>query len=791
MADPVAKQHSPGIVRENFWVLMGFIGALGIGIATLIYGLNQREDSFARVNEIINVQTVKLQLLAKMRLAARERTIALFNMVYQSDPFIQDEWFLEFNRQGAMFAQSRIQLTSMQLSDPEKSLLREQGELTSLAIPAQISVIDLIQNQNIEKARKVLVERAVPFQNNVFVVIEKYQTLLQKNINSEIETINRSQKMAHDIIIIFGSGSVLIGLFLAISVLRKISRHSHQLHYEKVLAQVTLGSIGDAVITTDAHGLVNFMNIEAEKLTGWSSEEAHGLPLPNVMQIIDKKKEKLRLNPVLEAINLNKRIISSANTYMIDRNRNRYAIEHTANPIRDESKQVYGGVLVFRDVTQTRALAEQLSHQASHDALTGLINRREFEIRLKQAIANAQAEGSKYALLYLDLDQFKIINDMGGHIAGDELLKQLAQTMRKMLRESDSLARLGGDEFGILLDGCPIEKAREIAESIRDTIDSFKFYWEGNIFEIGASIGLVMISEDSGTITEVMSAVDTACYTAKDLGRNRIQVYQPGNQELNKRRNEMYWSQRLNTAINNNNLCLYVQEIRSINGTGDKKHMEVLLRLRDSGDQIINPNLFLPAAERFALMNSLDKWVIKNTLRIISEMKINSMQNPRYQFNINLSGQSINTHDMLGFIIKSFEETKINPRMVCFEVTETMAISNLATARRFISMLKGHGCGFALDDFGKGLSSFTYLKHIPVDAIKIDGSFVKDIVDDQISGAFIEAINQIAHVMGIRTVAEYVENEAIYNAILKTKVDYMQGHYVAPPMPIEDIKLAN
>lgn len=786
MSEMIHHQRAPNIFKDNLWVLIGFTIGLSVGIATLIYGIVQREDNFAKVNELIEIQAVKSQLLTNMRASARERTIALFNMVNLSDPFDQDKWFLEFNRHGGLFAQARLRLLDMRLSPYEHSLLRRQGQLSSIAIPIQNDVIELVQTNNIEKARELLTKKAVPSQDNVIEVIGKYQGVLQTEINQTIADVTQSQKTALILISIFGSVAVLTGFLLAIHVLRKTSANARKLYVEKELAEVTLGSIGEAVIATDAKGLVGFMNSEAEKLTGWSQADATGLPLMSVMKIIDKRNDKAAENPILKAVSTGQRVNSNSNLILLDRNRNKYAIEHTASPILDQSGETHGGVLVFRDVTETRALAEQLSHQASHDALTGLINRREFEVRLNQAIANAHAERSQYALLYLDLDQFKIINDMGGHIAGDELLKQLANTMRKMLRESDSLARLGGDEFGILLDGCPLSKAGDIAEALRETIDKFQFYWEGHIYDVGVSIGLAMITEESGTLTEIMSAVDTACYTAKDLGRNRVQIYQPGNQELNKRRNEMYWSQRLNSAINENNLSLYIQEIKSANGGDHHRHAEVLLRLKDSGNQLIHPNVFMPAAERFSLITTLDKWVIERTLAMVADMNLQQDESTRYQFSINLSGQSINTHEMLGFIMKAFDKTKINPRMVCFEVTESMAISNLATARRFIKMLKGHGCHFALDDFGKGLSSFTYLKHIPVDAIKIDGSFVKDIVDDNISGAFIDAINQIAHVMGIKTVAEYVENEAIYNAIMKTRVDFLQGHFISAPIPIEE-----
>jgi len=787
MPDSNIRQNAPIFIRNHYGLLLGLITILGFGIATFLYGLEQRQHNLAQINEIVETQSVKARLLTTMRSAARERSLCLFNMVSLEDPFERDIWFLEFNKYGSRFAEARLQLMQMKKSPQEEQILEAQGKLSTVAIPIQRRVVDLAQSNEIVAARKLLIEEAIPKQNDVFTEISKYQHLLSDTINAMVTAMNAEQKTVNKVILSLGTGSILIGIIIAIYILRKINSDATQLYLEKEIAEVTLSSIGDAVITTDADLNITFMNPEAERMTGWSLHDTKNKPLSNILTIVDNKKDKPIQSPIAQAIEDNKRINSSLTTILIDRSRNRHAIEYTASTISDQYGSIHGGVLIFRDVTENRALADQLSHQASHDALTGLVNRREFEVRLNQAINNAHAERTQYALLYLDLDQFKIINDMGGHIAGDELLKQLANMMRKMLRESDSLARLGGDEFGILLDGCPVSKARDIAEDVRNAIEKFQFFWEGKVYNVGVSIGIYMVNEDAASTADVMSAVDTACYTAKDLGRNRIEIYQPGNNELIKRRNEMYWSQRINAAIKDNKLRLYGQEIRPVNGSAvDKRYIEVLLRLEDTGNQMILPTIFMPAAERFSLTNALDKWVINNVLHTIAGMNIDHGKDTNWQFGINLSAQSINTHEMVGFIISAFDKTGINPGMIRFEVTESMAISNLATARRFITLLKGLGCQFALDDFGKGLSSFTYLKHIPVDAIKIDGNFVKDIVDDKMSSAFIDAINQIAHVMEIETIAEYVENETIYNAILKTRVDYVQGHYVAQPKPIQE-----
>lgn len=764
-----------------FW----FITSLVIGATTIIYGAQQRKASHDRINNLLTTESKKSDLLTDMRSAARERSLCLFNMVSLEDPFERDVWFLEFNKQGARFARARLELTELATSPEEIRFLELQGRLSGKAIPTQNKVVDLVQSYQVDQAKQILISKGIPFQNDVFTVIDDYLYYIRTNINEQLQILNSDYDQAQINVLLLGFVAFVLVVWIAIHVIRNTARMAREAYIEKEQALVTLGSIGDAVITTDRTGLVHIMNREAEKLTGWLQNEAQNKPLLAVMKLVDSKSNHSLRNPVIEAISSKQSVTSPANSALLDRYNQKSEIEYNASAINDQNHQTYGGVIVFRDVTENRELEKQLTYHASHDELTGLVNRREFEIRLSQAILNAKVEHSHYSLLYLDLDQFKVINDMGGHNAGDELLKQLSKSVKNILRESDTLARLGGDEFGILLDGCPLPKAIEIAETIRKTISEFQFYWQGQVFTVGVSIGAITITEDSGKMNEVMSAVDTACYTAKDLGRNRVQVYQHGDQELTKRKNEMHWKQRISEAVNDDSFVLYAQEIFSRDKENQaKRRLEILVRLHDADGNLITPHAFLPAAERYALTADIDLWVIKKTLQTISELKLDKQN---YNISINLSGQSLNTPNILRTIINNFEASGVDPEMICFEITESMAISNITAARKFISILKGMGCKFALDDFGKGLSSFTYLKHIPVDIIKIDGSFVRDIVDDPINMSFVEAIIKIAHVMGLETVAEYVENEAIYNAIQGTQIDYIQGNHVSRPSPFEKI----
>jgi len=450
--------------------------------------------------------------------------------------------------------------------------------------------------------------------------------------------------------------------------------------------------------------------------------------------------------------------------------------------------------IVCRDVTEAHNLSQELSYQASHDSLTGLVNRRELENRLARVLETARAESSQHALCYLDLDQFKVINDTCGHVAGDELLRQLSEVLRTKVRRRDTLARLGGDEFGVLMEHCVLRQAQRVANSLRKCVEDFRFSWENKTFSVGVSIGLVPVTSDSESVAGALSAADTACYVAKDQGRNRVHVYHPEDMELARRHGEMQWVARINQALEEDRFCLSVQPIKPIldvatppeaasSGLNGEGYYEVLLRMRDASGRMVPPGAFLPAAERYSLSVKLDRWVVE---KIFSWLDEHPEQLDRLSMcSINLSGHSIADEDFLQFVISSLDGTNVPAEKLCFEITETAAITNLVSATRFITALKGWGCQFALDDFGSGLSSFAYLKQLAVDFLKIDGVFVKDVVDDPINLAMVKSINDIGKVMGKRTIAEFVENDEILVKLREVGVDYAQGYRIGRPQPLD------
>ncbi len=550
---------------------------------------------------------------------------------------------------------------------------------------------------------------------------------------------------------------------------------------EKERLRVTLNSIGDAVITTDTAGAVMFLNPVAEFMTGWENSAAIGLPLSTVFQIIQEQTGDVAPNPVECVLATGKISALANNTVLIQRGGLRFAIEDSAAPIRDPLDQIIGVVLVFHDVSHARKMAAEMTYQATHDALTGLINRREFEHRVELALQSAQQQGKQHTLLYLDLDQFKIVNDTGGHVAGDELLRQLTMLLLEKLRKSDTMARLGGDEFGILLDSCSTHPAKNIADTLRQAARDFHFVWEDKVFPIGLSIGLVTFSADF-TLADILRMADAACYVAKDKGRNRVHVFTVDDKEVAQRHGEMGWIGRIQKALDEQRFVLYSQKIRPLGAASEREdHYELLLRMKDEDGSLIPPMAFIPAAERYGLMPLLDRWVIQ------SAFSQHAGRHPagtrQGTCAINLSATSICDEQFLEFVKEQFLLYSVVPASICFEVTETSAIANLSKAVALIRELKALGCRFSLDDFGSGMSSFAYLKQLPVDYLKIDGGFVKDMMSNPIDHAMVESIHHIGHVMGIQTIAEFVENDEILEALKKIGVDFAQGYGVEKPRP--------
>lgn len=560
--------------------------------------------------------------------------------------------------------------------------------------------------------------------------------------------------------------------------LARVRQSEAALFQEKERAEVTLHSIGDAVITTDAEGRIDYLNPVALRLTGWRVEEVAGRPIESLMRIAGEHSGQEIAHPVTQCLRENRIVELPPHSVLSCTGGHSLPIADSAAPIHDRQGCTIGAVMVFHDVTYARQLERELSYHASHDALTGLCNRRQFEVLLEQALQDAVTEGREHALCYLDLDQFKVVNDTCGHGAGDELLRQIGACLSAVLRDSDVLARLGGDEFGVLLYGCAPRRAYGIADELRNVIREFRFSHREHRFQVGASVGVVSIGAGSGSVAELLSAADVACYAAKERGRNRVHVYQPDDRELQARRGEMRLVSRINGALQEGRFQLFAQDIVGLSSTCGTAHRELLVRLADHDDRLLPPMSFIPAAERYDLMPSVDRWVVASACRLLAER---GSQQGDEVWAINLSGRSLCEEAFLEYVMRTVRESGVEPERLCFEITETAAIANLGRATRFMNVMHGMGCRFALDDFGSGLSSFGYLKQLPVDYLKIDGAFVRDMAEDPIDYAMVDAINRIGHVMGIRTIAEFVEDDAVLEALRGLGVDYAQGYWIAAP----------
>ncbi|MFA9275196.1 MAG: EAL domain-containing protein [Candidatus Aquirickettsiella gammari] len=568
------------------------------------------------------------------------------------------------------------------------------------------------------------------------------------------------------------------------SAKRDLETHAVELFKEKQHLEVTLNSIGDGVITTDKLGNITYLNPVAEKKTGWSCAEAIGMSVTKILVLVDEETNVATPSPIEHTLRTGQTSGLAHQSALLHRNGEKNSIEDSTAPMYDRNNQIIGAVMVFHDISETRRLADEMTYQATHDALTDLVNRREFEKRLEKVVQGTLLHEQQHAVAYLDLDQFKIVNDTCGHNAGDELLRQITSLLRLALRANDTLARLGGDEFGVLLESCPPHISIQIAEKLRNIVSDFHFSWDGKTFPISVSIGLVNfggIETERQSIHEILHFADSACYTAKDLGRNRIHTYRSEDNAIPQRHGELDWYTKIRSALTENRLVLYSQTIKPLQQTKpNHTHAEILLRIVNQDGKIIPPMAFIPAAERYGLMPEIDRWVVKNSFDYIA--KLSAPENSL--FSINLSGGSLNDEKALSYICEQLTSSGARPESICFEITETAAIANLMNARAFILTLKEKGCQFALDDFGSGMSSFAYLKHLPVDYLKIDGCFVKDIISDTVDAAMVDAINQIAHVMGLKTIAEFAETQLIVDLLRSMGVDYAQGYGVDHPTPL-------
>lgn len=562
-------------------------------------------------------------------------------------------------------------------------------------------------------------------------------------------------------------------------------RQRRELAEQRELLQVTLQSIGDAVITTDASGGISWMNPVAEQLTGWMVDEAMGTPLSHVYRTLHEQTRELADCPAKACLADGLLMCSGDCTILVSRSGDEFGIQESAAPIKSAEGRTLGAVLVFHDVTEQRRLSSDMTYRATHDSLTGLFNRAEFEACLRRTLERTNRDQSRHALLYIDLDQFKLVNDTCGHSVGDEFLQQIARLLRKAVRADDLLARLGGDEFGIILVDCSPGLAKQMARRICKQLDEFRFVSDGKRFRVGTSIGLVPLDDRWQNSDLALQAADSSCYAAKEAGRNRVHVWFDSDKEMRVREDDMHWASRLAQAIDENRFVLYAQRIESLSHLSCGVHAEVLIRLQTQSGELIQPGAFLPAAERFHLASRMDRWVLQKAINVMVNLPDVSLVE---RLCINLSGQSVGDRvfhqdaiDMLSAAGPAICER------ICLEITETAAVTNITDASDFIDQLHDLGVLIALDDFGAGSSSFGYLKSLKVDVLKIDGQFIEGLISDSLDEAAVRCFVDVAGVLNIKTVAEFVDLPELHERVKEVGIDYAQGFIVHQPEPIENV----
>ncbi|MGN2392215.1 EAL domain-containing protein [Pelomicrobium sp. G1] len=780
MAETLAWTRGRRWLKPRAVAVAGFAVMLVLMVELVAMGMARLDELTGRIDHIAYRQGTKMQVTADLLDVTRQRSELLGVLFVDRTLRQQAEPYRRFEALGRRSAQLMDRLEALEQDPARRAALEELLHAGRALQRMHDALAAALQAGQINEALRLRSSQAEPAGRFEELLMGAVATQRAEMLAAMDEALTGARG-AYLFLAVLGGGLLVIGALVAVLVIRHIGRAEAALHREKERAEVALHSIAEGVITTDARGSIEVLNAVAEQLTGWRSAEARGLPLDTVYVVLDEETQKPLPHGFGAAAG---RTLVTRAAILKARDGRRIPVEEACSPIRGPDGTVTGLVVVFHDVSHVRAMAQRLTWQASHDPLTGLVNRREFERRLAYLLESAKTDGRKHALLYLDLDRFKAVNDTCGHVAGDELLRQLAAVMHVKIRGSDTLARLGGDEFGVLLEACPADQAIRIANGLREIVRDFRFHWKGKTFSLGASIGLVMVDADSGTVADVLAAADASCYAAKEKGGSRVELYQPGTGLTRTPQGDVAMVHQITGALEKGGFRLYRQPIVPVAEGAGCPHYEVLVRMVDESGHLLAPNDFMPAAERFNLLPMVDRWVVTALLDFMTREAENQGAELESSYSINLSGASLNDSTFADFLRRRMETARVPPRRLCFEVTETTAISNLTKASEFMHDLRALGCRFALDDFGVGMSSFAYLKHLPVDFLKIDGSFIRDLATNPVDYAIVEAINRIAHLLGMKTVAEFVTDRVTLEKLRELQVDYAQGDLIGAPEPL-------
>lgn len=774
-----SEKTSSGILAS---LLASFLAIVLAMLLTWFISLEQIERVSGVVSDSQTV-TQKMTIISKLMETARTRTRLTMQMIHTEDIFDRDEINIELDRKAAEFAHDRATLMELGLTDKEKQQFEILNNLIRPALAGQREAAELALSDdaaNLKKASHILLHDVYPIQGKVVdifsVMLNDNKQYIHDSSNSLLEQIAVNRKIN------FAIFSAIIGISFIIIfyVIRHITTTAKDLHKEKERAQSTIRSLGDAVITTDINGTIEYVNKTAETLIGRPANKLIGKALQDGFKAHDKTRNVSIADAAFKLIKTEDMDPLSRHITLYSFDDIEYEITVAISPIVDIYGKTNGVIISFHDVTQSQELLKKIQYQATHDALTGLLNRREFESRVSKALA-LYDDDATHAMGLIDLDSFKAVNDSCGHAAGDQLLRQLSDYIKPKLRRSDFLARLGGDEFGVFLPNVEIDEAHRVVDSILEAIKAFQFAWDNKHFRVGASIGMIEVPALFTDYNYLYKAVDTACYLAKNSGRNQIKLVHVDDDTITQKAVESDWINKINHALENDGFILCGQAIESLSlRTKGRKHTEVLIRMLDDKTNIISPMAFIPVAERYSMMDKIDLWVFRKICQLIKDTPLDHTI-----YAVNLSGQTLSSSESMHMLQTIAEEMELQPGRLCLEITETVAIANIEQARGFMETMQNSGCYIALDDFGSGLSSFSYLKDLPLDYIKIDGAFVKSITTDKASLVMIEAIHNVGKKLGLITVAEFIETEEVLKELVQIGIDMGQGYYFQKPQPLE------
>jgi len=767
---------------SNYVIAIGSSLMIALMISLALSAMSHMASIKQSMETITNERAERINMLSTMRRIVRERSLTMYAIYLTQDAFERDVEFMHFNAMAEQFIKLRQRFEMAGILPQQEQKFKEAMQLINKTAPLQGDIVDKMIDRTTTDVFQIMSAIDLPMEKKILSLFDDLIEIEQGYTQDAMQSAQAEYNQAQYTMVGIGLAAFVLSIGITLLVIRRTSQIEGELFEAKEEAEVTLHAIGDAVITTNADGAVVYLNPVAERLTGWSLKEAAGRPLKEVYHLRSEENEEFAFT-AYQGSEGGRSIEMHHHSVLVSRNHEEHIVKDTASILRKDDGTEFGRVIVSRDVTTERKLTKQLTWQACHDSLTGLVNRREFESILEFILENERHYDKQYALLYMDLDQFKLVNDTCGHGAGDELLKQLSALLRVNIREADTLARLGGDEFGLILEGCPVDQALRVAKQIVGAVSDFRFVWKGKIFSLGVSIGLVMLDEFAKDANTLLSAADAACFIAKDKGRNRVWLHQFDDKEVAQRHGEMEWAARINSALERNGFTLHYQKVTPLGEGKVGEYHEFLVRMVLERGEVISPMAFIPAAERYGTMVAIDRWVVRNAFAWLREQR--KSLKPHDIYSINLSGQSLCDGDFLNFCIEEIARSRVKTSCVCFEITETAAISNWTHASEFVSALRAKGCRFALDDFGSGMSSFGYLKNLAVDFLKIDGAFVADMLKDPIDRVMVTAINQIGQVMGSKTIAEFVEDQATLDALLEIGVDYAQGYAIHKPEPLD------